>query len=104
MRIRIGRLTPNRGISPMANRRLVVHPNRAAFVAGYQRAMRDLRTELLVDHYALSTEVNSLRLELRRLRQMHDAALEAMHAAQAQRARTLVQAWAGERDPTALLQ
>jgi hypothetical protein len=98
----------------MANgRRLVVDPRRA-FVAGYKRAVRDLRGEMGAAHYETLTELYVLRREVGELRQVHEQAVQAMqemraatlarmqaHAelASLYRERELQRARAAERDP-----
>jgi len=92
-------------------RRLVVDPRHTAFIAGYQRAVHDLRGEMSAAHFSTLVELNMLRRELRELRAMHERALEAMQQAQARqrahaehRERAIARARAAERDPAMPLQ
>jgi len=89
----------------MSGRRLVVHPDHAAYIAGYQRAVADLRGQMNADHYETLVEINILRRELADLRQLHARALEAVRAEQdhqrahaEHRHRELTRAWSAERD------
>jgi hypothetical protein len=102
-----------------ARRRLVVHPQHTAYVAGYARAVRDLRGELYAQSFETLTELKVLRREFVELRQAHDAAVQAMREMQAAalaraqahdtlvglyRERAIQRAHAAERDPALPLQ
>jgi hypothetical protein len=96
------------------DRRVVVHPNHAAFVEGYKRAVRDLRAEMGAAHYRTLTELKRLQIEITQmhaelttLRQLR-AVVARQHAerelAELHRQRSLTEAWKTERDPAAPLQ
>jgi ABC-type siderophore export system fused ATPase/permease subunit len=91
-------------------RRLLVHPDHESYLRGFADAMRQARAEIGVASYETMTELKRLQIEVADLRRMHAEATAAMRQMQSvalarmqaraeNRERTLVEAWAAERDP-----
>jgi hypothetical protein len=91
----------------MANRRVVVHPNHAAYIAGYKRALRDLRGELYAADFETKVELKRVQIELNEARAAFDELRAAVLArqpaevelAELRRLREIGRARAAERDP-----